>query len=146
MIILILTLISKSVSSLSRTRINTSIITFASFQISSALKRHFEFRYRFDFSNFVNLLILRYMKNVIDFSQILESRSYKKIMKNLDYDKWIIVIKNENISLLINQTWILINIFKYKWIFRDNWVYKIKRKRRDEILRYKARWIVRDFK
>jgi hypothetical protein len=139
------TSISKSVSSSSTTRINTSIIIFASFQISSALKRHLEFRYRFDFSNSLNLLILKCMKNVIDFSQILESRSYKKIMKNLDCHKWIIVMKNENISLLINKTWTLINIFKNKRILRDKWVYKIKKEKRDEILRYKARWVIRDF-
>ncbi len=66
-------------------------------------------------------------------------------MKNLDCDKWIIVMKNENISLLINKTWILTNTFKDKRIFRDKWVYKIKKERRDEILRYKARWIIRDF-
>jgi hypothetical protein len=85
------------------------------------------------------------MKNVIDLSQILESRSYKKVMKNLDCDKWIIVMKNENISLLINKTWILTNTFKNKRILRDKWIYKIKREKRDEILRYKARWVVRDF-
>jgi hypothetical protein len=55
-------------------------------------------------------------------------------------------MKNENKSFLINETWKLINFFKNRWIFRDKWVYKIKREKHDEILRYKTRWMIRDFK
>ncbi len=60
------------------------------FSISStrnALKKHFELRYRLDFLNSLNLLIMSCMKNVIDFNQILKYRSYKKIMKNFNRDK-----------------------------------------------------------
>ncbi len=39
----------------------------------------------------------------------------------------------------------MINFLKNRWIFRDKWVYKIKRKKRDEILRYRTRWMIRDF-
>jgi hypothetical protein len=54
-------------------------------------------------------------------------------------------MKNENKFLLINDIWKLINLFKNRWILRDKWVYKIKRKKHDEILRYKTRWVIRDF-
>jgi hypothetical protein len=37
------------------------------------------------------------------------------------------------------------HLFKDRWIFRDKWVYKIKKEKRDEILRYKKRWMIRDF-
>ncbi len=54
-------------------------------------------------------------------------------------------MKNENNFLLANKTWSLTNALKDKRMLRDKWVYKIKRNERDEILRYKTRWIVRDF-
>jgi hypothetical protein len=53
--------------------------------------------------------------------------------------------ENENNFLLINEIWTLINFFKNRRIFRDKWVYKIKRKKHDEILRYKTRWVIRVF-
>ncbi len=54
-------------------------------------------------------------------------------------------MKNENKFLLINEIWTLINFSKDRRVLRDKWVYKIKRERHDEILRYKARWVIRDF-
>ncbi len=39
----------------------------------------------------------------------------------------------------------MINLSKNRRVFRDKWVYKIKREKHDEILRYKARWVIRDF-
>ncbi len=83
------------------------------------LKKYFELRYRLDFSNSLNLLIINCMKNVIDFNYVLKSRLYKKIMKNFNEDKWITIIKNENNFLLINKTWFLTNAFKSKRVFRD---------------------------
>jgi hypothetical protein len=110
-IILVLASISKSTQSfvafvflLSTTTINTSIIAFAFSQIFSALERHFEFRYRLDSSDSFKLLIMNCMKNVIDFDQSLKLRLYKEIMKNIDRDKWITIIKNQNNLLLINET------------------------------------------
>ncbi len=55
------------------------------------------------------------------------------------------IMKNENNFLFVNKTWFLTNTFKDKRVFRDKWVYKIKKNKHNEILRYKTRWIVRDF-
>ncbi len=66
-------------------------------------------------------------------------------MKDFNRDKWITIMKNENNSFLINKTWILTTALKNKRVFRDKWVYKIKKDERDDILRYKTRWIIRDF-
>jgi hypothetical protein len=133
-------------SVLSTTKVNTSSIeSISSISILSALKRHLELRYRFDFFDFLNLLIMRCMKNVSDFQQILKFRSYKEIMNDLNRDEWLKVMKNENKSFLINEIWILTNFFRDRRVLRDKWVYKIKRKRHDEILRYKTRWVIRDF-
>jgi hypothetical protein len=54
-------------------------------------------------------------------------------------------MKNENKFSLINEIWTLINFFKDRRVLRDKWIYKIKRKEYDEILRYKTRWVIRDF-
>jgi hypothetical protein len=54
-------------------------------------------------------------------------------------------MKNENNFLLINEIWTLINSLKNRRVFRDKWVYKIKREKHDEILRYKTRWVIRRF-
>jgi hypothetical protein len=85
------------------------------------------------------------MKNVIDFQQILKFRSYKKTMNDSSREKWIKTMKNENNSLLINEIWTFVNSFKNRRVFRDKWVYKIKREKHDEILRYKTRWVIRRF-
>jgi hypothetical protein len=88
---------------------------------------------------------MKCMKNVIHSQQTLKSRSYKKTMNDSSQKKWIKIMKNENIFLLINEIWTLINFFKDRWIFRDKWVYKIKKEKHDEILRYKTRWVIRRF-
>jgi hypothetical protein len=77
--------------------------------------------------------------------QILKFRSYKKAMNNSSRNEWLKIIKNENKFLLINEIWKLINFFHDRQVLRDKWIYKIKREKHDEILRYKARWVIRDF-
>jgi uncharacterized protein YqgQ len=134
-------------SILSTKRINISSIESISFTLStfSVLDRHLELRYRLDSSDSLDLLIMKCMKNVIDFQQILKSRSYKKIMNDSSRKKWIKIMKNENNSLLINEIWTLINSFKDRRVLRGKWVYKIKREEHDEILRHKTRWVIRRF-
>jgi hypothetical protein len=127
--------------------INTSFSDFVS-MISLAfnsLKRHFELRYRLNSSDSLNLLIMKCMQNVTNFQHVLQSRSYKEIMNDLNRDEWLKIMKNENKSLLTNEIWTLTNSFKNKRVFRDKWVYKIKKKRHDEILRHQTRWMIRDF-
>jgi hypothetical protein len=85
------------------------------------------------------------MKNAIDFQQITKSRSYKKTMNDFNRDEWLKIMKKKNNFLLINEIWTLINFFKNRRVLRDKWVYKIKREEHDEILRYKTRWMIRDF-
>jgi hypothetical protein len=134
-------------STLSTERVNTSSIESVS-SISSALSvlnRHFELRYRLDFFDSLNLLIMKCIKNVIDFQQALKSRSYKKALNDSSREEWLKIMKNENNSLLINEIWTLINLFRNRRVFRDKWVYKIKREKHDEILRYKTRWMIREF-
>jgi hypothetical protein len=55
-----------------------------SLRVSSSVAR---LRYRFDFFDLLDLLIMKYMKNVIDFQQILKSRSYKKTINDSNRDE-----------------------------------------------------------
>ncbi len=140
-----------TIVSLSSSSSITEINTFFSDSVSTislilnSLKRHFELRYRLSFFDSLSLLIMRCMQNVTNFQQTLKSRSYKEVMNDLNRDDWLKVMKNENKFLLINETWILTNSFKNRRVLRDKWVYKIKRKEHDEILRYKTRWVIREF-
>jgi hypothetical protein len=117
-------------SILSTERVNTSSIKsiWSTFSIFSVLDRHLELRYRLDFSDSLDLLFMRCIKNVIDFQQILKSRSYKKVIDDSSQEEWIKIMKNENNFLLINEIWTLINSFKNRRVFRDKWIYKIKKK------------------
>ncbi len=129
------------------TEINTSLNDSVStiFLALNSLERHFELRYRFDFFDSLELLIMKCMKNVIDFQQALKFRSYKKAMNDSSREEWVKIMKNENNSLLINEIWTLINFFRDRRVLRGKWVYKIKREEHDEILRYKTRWVIREF-
>jgi hypothetical protein len=143
-----LIIVASLFSIFSSKRINKLSISSISFTFSTfnALNRHFELRYRLDFSDSLNLLIKRYMKNVIDFQQIFKFWSYKKIIDDSNRKKWIKIMKNENNFFLINEIWTLINSFKNRWVLRDKWVYKIKKEKHDEILRHKTHWMIRRFK
>jgi hypothetical protein len=152
MTILISTQISQSAAvSFSSSSTIIEINTFFSDSASTilltlnSLKRHFELRYRLSFFDSLNLLIMRCMQNVTNSQQILKSRSYKKVMNDFNRDDWLKVMKNENKFLLINETWILTNSLKNRRVLRDKWIYKIKREEHDEILRYKTRWVIREF-
>jgi hypothetical protein len=127
--------------------INTSFNDFVSMILLAlnSLKRHFELRYRLNFFDSLNLLIMRCMQNVTNFQHVLKSRSYKKIMNDLNRDEWLKIMKNENKFFLTNEIWTLTNSFRNRRVLRDKWVYKIKRKEHEEILRHKTRWVIRDF-
>ena len=67
-----------------------------------------------------------------------ESKTYKKVIINNSYRKqWKNDIIEKNDFLLKNEIWKLIDLFKERIIFRDKWIYIIKREVRDEVTRFK---------
>ena len=54
-------------------------------------------------------------------------------------------MKVENKSLLDNKTWTLVKLLEARKVLCGKWVYKLKRGLNGEILRWKARWVVRGF-
>jgi hypothetical protein len=145
MTILISTQISQSTIALfslsSIIEINTSFSDSVSIisLVLNSLKRHLELRYRLDFSHSLTLLVMRCIQNATNSQQVLKFRLFKKIMNDFNRDKWLKIMKKKNKSFLINEIWILTNSSKDRQMLRDKWIYKFKRKRHDEILRYKTR-------
>ena len=50
------------------------------------------------------------------------------------------------ISHIENGTWIFIKLLKGRQTIIDRWIFKIKYDLNNNILKYKARWIVHDYK
>jgi hypothetical protein len=98
-------------------RVNTSSVeSISSISIFNALKRYFELRYRLDFSDSLDLLIMKCMKNVINSQQALKSRSYKKTMNDSNRDEWLKAMKSENKffwSMKLENWSIFLKIDKY---------------------------------
>ena len=75
-----------------------------------------------------------------------EPRSYKEAISD-SYRKmhWQIAMREEVDSLITNGTWILVNLPSNARALGGRWVYKLKRGPAGEIVRHKARWVVRGF-
>jgi hypothetical protein len=81
----------------------------------------------------------------IENQKSFESKTYKKVMICSNRNKWIKTMKNEHDSLMINKTWKLVDLSLNRKCLEDKWVFKLKRNFHEEILRYKTRWVIRDF-
>ena len=49
-------------------------------------------------------------------------------------------------SLIKNNIWKLISLSLNRKIFKNKWIFKFKRKLKEEIVHHKARWIIKEFK
>lgn len=58
---------------------------------------------------------------------------------------WELSMDNEIDSHLENGTWVLVPRPKSANVLSGKWVFKTKRDANDEIIKYKARWVVRGF-
>jgi len=72
-----------------------------------------------------------------------EPRHYKEAMADPDNDKWMGAMKEEFTSLEDNKTWTLVDRPTDRRVLPGKWVYKHKRGPKGEIIRYKARWVIR---
>ena len=72
-----------------------------------------------------------------------EPRHFKEAMSDPDSDKWMGAMKEEFSSLQENKTWILVDRPSDRRVLPSKWVYKHKRGPEGQIIRYKARWVVR---
>ena len=107
--------------------------------------------------NFVNFKSYSHMNRVLvalsiddnlelDFSHIFKSRFYKKTRKSNEWSHWQKVIKIEIQFSMKNEIWELTKLSNDRKIIIDRWVFKVKYGLNDSILRYKARWVVHEYK
>lgn len=74
-----------------------------------------------------------------------EPLTYKEALDTIDSIKWEQAMKEEYDSLMDNQTWDLAELPPNRQALHGKWVYKFKRGPQGEIIRYKARWVVKGF-
>jgi hypothetical protein len=127
-------------------------------QIRNFLRVNFHHRFHDHFFVFVlNFILTKHSKFrifssdficffiTIENQKLFESKTYKKIMICSNRNKWIKMIKNEHDFFMINKTWRLIDLSLNRKSLEDKWIFKFKRNFHEEILRYKTRWVIRDF-
>jgi hypothetical protein len=85
------------------------------------------------------------LANAAEDTEPYEPRSLAEAKDDYIWDKWHKAMVDEYDSLIENGTWTLVDPPPGRRILRGKWVYKIKRGSNGEILRYKARWVVRGF-
>jgi hypothetical protein len=72
-----------------------------------------------------------------------EPRNFKEAMADYDHDKWRGAMQEEFNSLKDNKTWELVDRPTDQRVLQGKWVYRHKRGPNGEIIRYKARWVIR---
>ena len=74
-----------------------------------------------------------------------EPKNLRQAKHDRYWPKWFEGMKDEHGSLVNNKTWTLVARPKDRRVLGGKWVYKLKRGPDGEILRWKARWVVRGF-
>lgn len=74
-----------------------------------------------------------------------EPKTLKQAMESGQWKQWQAAIQDEYDSLVENGTWTTQAVPGHRQALSGKWVFKIKRGHAGQILRYKARWVVRGF-
>ena len=69
----------------------------------------------------------------------------KQALESLNKDEWIIAMNNEIKELENQNTWTITILPPNKNLLRGKWVYKIKKDNKGNIIKYKARWVIKGF-
>jgi hypothetical protein len=87
----------------------------------------------------------RMLATLITDQQSDEPQILKNVMQRSDWSEWHDVMKREFNSLVKNQTWDLVKRLNQNVII-ERWIYKLKKDRDENLIRYKTRWVAHDFK
>ena len=90
-------------------------------------------------------LIINYAARILKLL-IIELQSYRKASRFVNWSHWKKAMKMKIISHIENKTWVLIKFLKDYQTITDCWVLKIKYDLDNNILKYKVRWVVHDYK
>ena len=74
-----------------------------------------------------------------------EPRSFREARKSTQWGEWKTALQREISSHNENNTWTLVPLSPGTYILDGKWVLKLKLGPHNEIVRYKARWVVRGF-
>lgn len=74
-----------------------------------------------------------------------EPNTYKQAIEGPDSIQWDTAMKSELQELETQNTWNIIDLPKDRKALGGRWVYKIKTNQNNEIVKYKARWVVQGF-
>ena len=77
---------------------------------------------------------------------IIESQLYWKVRRFANWSHWKKIIKMKIISHIENEIKIFIKFLKNRQAIIDCWIFKIKYDLNNNILKYKTRWVVHDYK
>ena len=77
---------------------------------------------------------------------IIEPQLYREARRSADWSHWKKTMKVKIVSHIENETWIFIKFSKDRQAITDRWMFKIKYDLNNNILKYKTRWIVHDYK
>lgn len=74
-----------------------------------------------------------------------EPKSWKDAMRHNGREQWLKAANDEMDSLITNTTWSLVDPPLNRNILKGRWVFKYKRGPLGEVVRYKARWVVKGY-
>ncbi|KAI7703162.1 hypothetical protein KC353_g14273 [Hortaea werneckii] len=74
-----------------------------------------------------------------------EPKTYAEAIERAEEGLWQSAMDNEMLSHSENQTWDVVDLPPGENVLSGKWVYKLKRGPQGEIVRHKARWVVRGF-
>ena len=81
-----------------------------------------------------------------DFDHISKSLNYRETRKSFHWKEWKTIMKTEMISLVENEIWELIKRSFERVVITERWMFKLKYNVNDCIFRYKARWVIHEYK
>jgi transposase InsO family protein len=74
-----------------------------------------------------------------------EPKSWKDAMSHNGREKWLQAANDEMDSLISNGTWSLVDPPANRNVLKGRWVFKYKRGPSGDVVRYKARWVVKGY-
>jgi hypothetical protein len=90
-------------------------------------------------------LLVAFLGAASSMTDLFEPKSVKQAKGDIMWKEWLEAMALEYKSLADNKTWTLVTGPENRKVLCGKWVYKLKRGPEGEILRYKARWVVRGF-
>ena len=80
-------------------------------------------------------------------SKSYESKIYENVIKNVFYKmKWQLIMNIEVNFHIKNCIWkVIVKVLNGRHVFKSKWIYKFKREINEKMIRFKTRWIIRDF-